>query len=80
MSPDEPYDDGVLWAELYSGHRSIGFSDSDARLMADRECRGEPVWGPDPVFSGELCEHGLSVELCDGPQHYPYDEDERGSW
>jgi hypothetical protein len=22
------------------------------------------------------CEHGLLAELCAGPQHYPYDEDE----
>lgn len=22
------------------------------------------------------CEHGLSLDLCAGPQHYPYDEDE----
>ncbi len=26
------------------------------------------------------CEHGLSLELCAGPQHYPYDEDERAYW
>jgi len=26
------------------------------------------------------CEHGLSLDLCYGPQHYPYDEDERAYW
>lgn len=24
-----------------------------------------------------LCEHGLSLDLCAGPQHYPYDDEER---
>lgn len=24
-------------------------------------------------FSGKLCDHGLSLELCEGPQHYPMD-------
>jgi hypothetical protein len=24
-------------------------------------------------FSGELCGHGLALELCCGPQHYPMD-------
>ena len=23
------------------------------------------------------CEHGMSLHLCAGPQHYPYDEEER---
>lgn len=23
------------------------------------------------------CEHGMSAHLCSGPQHYPYDEEER---
>jgi hypothetical protein len=22
------------------------------------------------------CEHGLSADLCEGPQHYPYDAEE----
>lgn len=32
-----------------------------------------------PVLYGLLypkCEHGLSLDLCAGPQHYPYDDDE----
>ncbi|QZE10483.1 hypothetical protein SEA_SCOOBYDOOBYDOO_137 [Mycobacterium phage ScoobyDoobyDoo] len=24
-----------------------------------------------------LCEHGMSADLCEGPQHYPYDDEER---
>lgn len=27
-------------------------------------------------FSGQLCDHGLALELCEGPQHYPLDADE----
>jgi hypothetical protein len=27
----------------------------------------------DMEFSGQLCEHGLALELCCGPQHYPMD-------
>jgi hypothetical protein len=27
-----------------------------------------------------LCEHGLSAWLCAGPQHYPYDEEERAHY
>jgi hypothetical protein len=23
-----------------------------------------------------LCEHGMSLDLCAGPQHYPYDDEE----
>jgi hypothetical protein len=26
------------------------------------------------------CEHGLSADLCEGPQHYGYDEDERRAY
>jgi hypothetical protein len=26
------------------------------------------------------CEHGLSAWLCEGPQHYPYDNDERRAY
>ncbi len=32
-----------------------------------RECEAE-------LFA--VCEHGMSADLCDGPQHYPYDRDE----
>lgn len=32
-----------------------------------RECH-------DSLFA--LCEHGMSADLCDGPQHYPFDRDE----
>jgi hypothetical protein len=26
------------------------------------------------------CEHGLDLNLCYGPQHYPYDEDEMAAY
>jgi hypothetical protein len=26
------------------------------------------------------CEHGLSAHLCEGPQHYPYDDEERAHY
>lgn len=26
------------------------------------------------------CEHGLSTDLCAGPQHYDYDEDEQRAY
>lgn len=26
------------------------------------------------------CPHGLSLDLCEGPQHYGYDEDERRAY
>jgi hypothetical protein len=26
------------------------------------------------------CEHGLSLALCAGPQHYPYDDEERAHY
>ena len=29
------------------------------------------------VYEHTTCEHGLSADLCAGPQHYPYDEGER---
>ena len=25
-------------------------------------------------FSGKLCDHGMALELCEGPQHYPLDD------
>lgn len=25
-------------------------------------------------LSGKLCDHGMSLELCEGPQHYPLDD------
>lgn len=28
-------------------------------------------------FLNPTCEHGLSAHLCAGPQHYPYDDEER---
>lgn len=28
----------------------------------------------DSIFA--LCEHGMAADLCDGPQHYPFDKDE----
>ena len=27
-----------------------------------------------------VCEHGLSAHLCEGPQHYPYDDEERAHY
>ena len=27
-----------------------------------------------------LCEHGMSADLCSGPQHYAYDDEERAHY
>lgn len=32
-----------------------------------------------PIVPKE-CEHGLSADLCEGPQHYPYDDEERQAY
>lgn len=52
-----------------------GGSVEDARRYASHVASGR-TWdgGISGVeFSGQLCEHQMAIELCEGPQHYPMD-------
>ena len=65
--------------------------DADKNAMAYLADKGSThAWHPvyeEPVdfdrfpalneFLYPTCEHGLSLALCAGPQHYPYDDEER---
>ena len=44
-----------------------------ARVIASGQTWDEYLASITPEFSGKQCEHGLALELCCGPQHYPLD-------
>lgn len=63
------------YAEAVMSWVAGGGSPADAGRYAVVVARGD-VWDGgvgDMVFSGKLCGHGLALELCEGPQHYPLD-------
>jgi hypothetical protein len=44
---------------------------AQVRLCAHRHAYGHPF---EVVKSTDTCEHGMSLDLCAGPQHYPNDD------
>ena len=64
-----------LYAEGVMSWVMGGGSPEDAGRYASVVSRGD-VWDGGVSgfeFSGRHCEHGLALELCAGPQHYPMD-------
>jgi len=74
-------------AEFASGDQAVAFMTRNAANHSITEMEDRPVapmYGPvtpdvirllDALYP--QCEHGLSLELCYGPQHYPSADDER---
>lgn len=67
---------GEIYAEACMSWVAGGGSPTDASRYASVVAAGG-TWdggiGNRPEFSGKLCDHGLALELCEGPQHYPLD-------
>jgi hypothetical protein len=66
---------GEIYAEAVMSWVCGGGSPEDASRYASVIAAGGTWDGgiSHEEFSGELCDHGLALELCCGPQHYPMD-------
>lgn len=66
---------GELYAEGIMSWVAGGGSPEDAGRYAAVVASGGTWDGGagDMALSGKTCDHGLALELCEGPQHYPMD-------